>query len=74
MWRAHEFLQKFCREMGEVKRCSTSTWNSSSRRRGADEAQDVCAVFQENAQMYGELGDKAVQLFVHYIKAHERHV
>lgn len=38
------------------------------------EAQTVCAIFQDNAQLCGELSDKEVQHFVHCIETHGRHV
>ena len=54
MWRAHEFLQKFCREALLHKHLELYFTPSLL------EAQTVCAVFQDNAQLYGELGDKAI--------------
>ncbi len=38
------------------------------------EAQTVCAIFQDNAQLCSELSDKVVQHFVHCIETHGRHV
>ena len=38
------------------------------------EAQTVCAIFHENAQLCSELSDKVVQHFVHCIETHGRHV
>ena len=54
MWRAHEFLQKFCREALLHKHLELYFTPSLL------EAQTVCAVFQDNAQLYGELGHKAI--------------
>ena len=34
----------------------------------------MCAIFQDNAQLCSELGDKVVQHFVHCIETHGRHV
>ena len=34
----------------------------------------MCAIFQDNAQLCGELSDKVVQHFVHCIETHGRHV
>ena len=38
------------------------------------EAQTVCAIFQDNAQLCSEVSDKEVQHFVHCIETHGRHV
>ena len=38
------------------------------------EAQTVCAIFQDNAQLCSELSDNVVQHFVHCIETHVGHV
>ena len=64
----HGFLQKFCREALLHKHLELYVTP------GLLEAQTVCAISQDNAQLYGELGDKVVQHFVHCIETHVQYV
>ena len=51
----HEFLQRFSVGTKRTRRCSTSTCLFFTP--SLLEAQTVCAIFLDNAQLCGELGD-----------------
>ena len=70
---AHEFLQNFCRG-NQPNQSLLHKHLELFLTPGLLEAQTVCAIFQDNAQLCGELGDKVVQHFVHCIETHGRHV
>ena len=70
---AHEFLQNFC--LGNQQ-------NQTLLHKHLDlflttgllEAQTMCAIFQDNATLCGDVSEKVVQHFVHCIESHGRHV
>ena len=70
---AHKFLHNFCRG-NQPNQALLHKHMELFLMPGLLEAQTVCAIFQDNAQLCGELSNKVVQYFVHCIETHGRHV
>ena len=70
---AHEFLQNFC--LGnQQNQALLHKHLDLFLTTGLLEAQTMCAIFQDNATLCGDVSEKVVQHFVHCIESHGRHV
>lgn len=70
---AHEFLQNFC--LGnQQNQYLLHKHLELFLTPGLLEAKTVCAIFQDNAGLCGDVSEKVVQHFVHCIESHGRHV
>ena len=70
---AHEFLQNFCRG-NQPNQALLHKHLDLFLSPGLLEAQTCCAIFQDNAQLCGEISEKVVQHFAHCVETHGRHV
>ena len=70
---AHEFLQNFC--LGnQQNQAILHKHLDLFLTTGLLEAQTMCAIFQDNATLCGDVSEKVVQHFVHCIESNGRHV
>ena len=70
---AHEFLQNFC--LGNQQNQTLLHKHLELfLTTGLLEAQTMCAIFQDNATLCGDVSEKVIQHFVHCIESHGRHV
>lgn len=70
---AHEFLQNFC--LGnQQNQCLLHKHLDLFLTPGLLEAQSMCAIFQDNADLCGDVSEKVIQHFVHCIESHGKHV
>ena len=70
---AHEFLQNFC--LGnQQNQALLHKHLELFLTTGLLEAQTMCAIFQDNASLCGDVSEKVIQHFVHCIESHGRHV
>ena len=70
---AHEFLQNFCRG-NQPNQALLHKHLDLFLTPGLLEAQTCCAIFQDNAQLCGEISEKVVNHFAHCVETHGRHV